>query len=68
MTIWRVFSPEYGGNVEIVGLKVWLLLKIIERQWHENIEGKMKKNSKKEDKKAKVKKSNKSRLNSLLLL
>ena len=34
MTIWHVFSPEYGGNVEIVGLKVWFLLKIIERQWH----------------------------------
>ena len=32
MTIWRVFSPEYGGDVEIVGLKNWFLLEIIERQ------------------------------------
>ena len=32
MTIWHVFSPEYGGDVEIVGLKVLFLLQIIERQ------------------------------------
>ena len=32
MTIWRVLSPEYGGDVEIVGLKNWFLLEIIERQ------------------------------------
>ena len=43
MTIWRVFSPEYGGNVELIGLKVWFLLEIKKRQWHENTEPKMKK-------------------------
>ena len=32
MTIWHVFGPEYGGDVEIIGLKVWFLLEIIERQ------------------------------------
>ena len=45
----------------MVGIKVWFLLEIIEREWHENTEGrKNDKNSKKDDKKAKVKKSNKS--------
>ena len=43
MTIWSVFSPEYGGDVEIVGLKFWFLLEIKKRQWHENTERKMKK-------------------------
>ena len=32
MTIWRAFSPEDGGDVKIVGLKVWYLLEIIETQ------------------------------------
>ena len=50
MTIWRVFGPEYGGDVEIIGLKVWFLLEIIERQWHKNTEGENDKNSKKDDK------------------
>ena len=61
MTIWRVFSPEYGRNVEIVRLKVWFLA--MTRKYRRENE----KNSKKEDK-AKVKKLNKSNLNSLLLL
>ena len=51
MTIWRVFGPEYGGDVEIVGLKVWFLFEIIERQWHENTEGKMTKTPRKRTKK-----------------
>ena len=51
MAIWRVFSPEYGGDVQIVGLKVWFLLKIIETQWHENTEGKMTKTARKRTKK-----------------
>ena len=41
MTIWHVFGPAYEGDVEIVGLKVWSLFEIIERQWHENKERKM---------------------------
>ena len=28
MTIWRVFGPEYGGDVVIIGFKVWSLLEI----------------------------------------
>ena len=51
MTIWRVFVPEYRGDVEIVGLKVWFLFEIIERQWHENAEGKMTKTPRKRTKK-----------------
>ena len=51
MTIWCVFSPEYGGDVEIAGLKVWFLLEIIERQWNENTEGKMKETPRKRTKK-----------------
>ena len=43
MTIWSVFSPEYGGDIEIIGLKVLFLLEIKKRQWHENTERKMKK-------------------------
>ena len=50
MTIWRVFVPEYRGDVEIVGLKVWFLFEIIERQWHENTEGKMTKTPRKRTK------------------
>ena len=51
-----------------VGIKVWFLLEIIEREWQRIYRRENNKNFKKEDKKAKVKKSNKSRLNSLLLL
>ena len=51
MTIWLVFGPEYRGDVEIVGLKVWFLLEIIERQLHENTEGKMIKIPRKKTKK-----------------
>ena len=41
MAIWRIFGPEYGREVEIVGLKMWFLLEITERQWHKNIEWEM---------------------------
>ena len=54
MTIWRVFGPEYRGDVEIVELKVWFLLEIIERQLHESTEGKMTKTSRKKTKKAHI--------------
>ena len=47
MTIWCVFCPEYGGDIQIVGLKVWFLLEITETQWHENTEGKMTKTPRK---------------------
>ena len=63
-----VFSfPNMEGTLQ-VGIKVWFLLEIIERQWQRIYRRENNKNFKKEDKKAKVKKSNKSRLNSLLLL
>ena len=51
MTIWRVFGQEYEGDVEIVGLKVRSLFEIIERQWHENKEGKVTKTPRKRTKK-----------------
>ena len=51
MTIWHVLGPEYRGDVETVGLKVWFLLEIIERQLQENTEGKMAKTPRKKTKK-----------------
>ena len=51
MAIWRAFRSEYRGDVEIVRLKVWFLLEIIERQLHENTEGKMTKTPGKKTKK-----------------
>ena len=51
MTIWRVFGCKSAGDDEIVGQKVWFLLEIIEREWHKNTEGKMKKTPGKRTKK-----------------
>ena len=46
-----VFGPEYRGDVEIVGLKVWYLLEIVERQLHENAEMKLTETPRKKTKK-----------------
>ena len=51
MTIWRVFIPEYRGGIEIVKLKDWFLLEMIERQLHQNTEEKMTKTTIKKTKK-----------------
>ena len=46
-----VFGPEYRGDVEIVGLKVWYLLEIVERKLHENTEMKLTETPRKKTKK-----------------
>lgn len=43
MTKCHVFGPKYRGVVEIVGLNIWFLLEIIERQLNENTKGKWRK-------------------------
>ena len=40
MTKCHVFGPKYRGVVEIVGLNIWFLLEIIEKQLNENTKGK----------------------------
>ena len=32
ITVWRVFGSECGRDVEIIGIKIWFLLEISERQ------------------------------------
>ena len=68
MTIWRVFGPEYGDRIR-GRCNSWIKGLVFIGDDRKTITRKYKrkndKNSKKEDKNVKVKKSNKSRLNSL---